>query len=84
VSAIEKIKLAAARLDPDEQYELFRWWVESPSFKERQLAALKRDLAVGLDDLDHGRYRTYTGKTILTLADEIGRSGRQRSKRTRS
>ena len=49
MSAVEKIKAAAARLDPDEQVELLRWWVESDTFKQRQLAALKRDLAVGLE-----------------------------------
>ena len=39
----EKIKAAAAELNPDEQVELFRWWVESDTFKTRQLAALNRD-----------------------------------------
>jgi len=82
MSAVEKIKLAAARLDPDEQYELFRWWVESESFKERQFAALKRDIAAGIDDLEHGRYRTYTEENAMTLAEEIGQSGRQRMRKT--
>lgn len=59
MSAVEKIKAAAAELDPDEQYELFRWWVESDSFKQRQLAALKHDIAIGVEQLDNGRYRTY-------------------------
>jgi len=58
MNAVEKIKAAAAQLDPDEQVELFRWWVESDTFKQRQLAALKRDLATGLEQLESGRYRT--------------------------
>jgi hypothetical protein len=41
MSALEKIKAAAAELGPDEQYELFRWWIESDAFRQRQLAALK-------------------------------------------
>lgn len=82
MSAVEKVKLAAASLDPDEQYELFRWWVESESFKERQFAALKRDIAAGIDDLDRGRYRAYTEENAITLAEEIGQSGRQRMKKT--
>jgi hypothetical protein len=44
---IEEIKAAAAELSPDEQVELFRWWIESDTFKQQQLAALKRDLAAG-------------------------------------
>ena len=43
-------RLTAALAD-DEQYELFRWWVESDYFRQRQLAALKRDMAVGVEDL---------------------------------
>ena len=37
MTAVEKIKEAAARLNPDEQYELFRWWAESDAFKEGNL-----------------------------------------------
>lgn len=83
MSAIEKIKAAAAELGPDEQYELFRWWVESDSFKQHQLAALKRDIALGLDDLDNGRYRTCTDSNVMQLAEDVGRSGRERLAKTR-
>ncbi len=55
MSAVDKIKAAAAKLKPDEQYELFRWWVESDGFKERQRAALSVELAKGLEDLEQGR-----------------------------
>jgi len=81
MSAVEKIKAAAARLDPDEQFELFRWWVESDSFKARQLAALKRDLAIGIEQLDNGRYQAYDDATVMQLAEDIGRSGRKRLKK---
>ena len=60
MSVLEKVKAAAAKLDPDDQFELLRWWVESDAFKTRQLAALKRDLAVGIDQLDRGQYRAFT------------------------
>jgi hypothetical protein len=56
VSTLEEIKAAAAALDPEEQAELFRWWTQSDTFRARQLAALKRDLAVGIEQLEHGRY----------------------------
>ena len=51
MTALEKAKAATAALADDEQYELFRWWVESDYFRQRQLAALKRDMAVGVEDL---------------------------------
>ena len=78
MSAIEKIKAAAAELGPDEQFELFRWWVESDAFKQRQLAALKHDIAIGVEDLERGRYQTYSASNVMQLAEEVGRSGRVR------
>ena len=63
MSAVEKIKVVAAKLDADEQYELFRWWVESDAFRQRQLAALKREIAVGVGQLAGGRYQTYQNRT---------------------
>ena len=83
MSAVEKIKAAAAELDPDEQIELFRWWVESDTFKQRQLAALKRDIAIGIEQLENGRYRTCDDSNVMQLAEDVGRSGRARLKKTR-
>ena len=82
MSAVEKIKLAAAELDPDEQYELFRWWTESDAFRQRQLAALKRDIAVGIGQLDSGRYQTYSEANAMQLAEDIGTAGRNRLKKS--
>ncbi len=81
MNAVEKIKDAAAKLDADEQYELFHWWVESEGFKQRQLAALKRDIAVGVDQLESGHHRTYDDANAMQLAEDIGRSGRERLKK---
>ncbi len=83
MSAVEKIKAAAAELNPDEQVELFRWWVESDTFKQRQLAALKRDIAIGIEQLEDGRYRTYDDKNVMQLAEDVGRSGRARLAKAR-
>jgi len=80
MSAVEKIKLAAAELGPDEQYELFCWWTGSDAFRERQLAALKRDIAAGIASLDSGRYQTYDDTNVMQLAEDIGRAGRERLK----
>jgi hypothetical protein len=81
MTAVEKIKAAAAKLNPDEQYELFRWWAESDAFKERQLAALKRDIASGIEQLNSGHYQTYDDSTLMQLAEDVGRSGRGRLKK---
>ncbi len=78
MSVLEEVKAAAAKLNPDEQYEFFRWWVESEAFKARQLAALKRDVAVGIDQLERGRYRTLTGETVMQLAEDVSRARRER------
>jgi len=82
MSAVEKIKLAAAGLAPDEQFELFRWWVESDTFKQRQLSALKSEIMAGLDDLADGRYQNYTDANVMQLAEDIGRAGRERLKKS--
>ncbi len=78
MSAVEEIKAAAAKLAPDEQVELFRWWVESDVFKQRHLAALKRDLVLGIEQLDRGRYQSYDDSNVMQLAEDVGRSGRER------
>lgn len=77
MSAVEKIEAATARLNPDEQFELFRWWIESDGFRQRQLTALKLDLAAGIDDLENGRYREYSDANVMQLAEGIGQAGRE-------
>lgn len=80
MSTLEEIKAATKRLKPDEQVELFNWWVRSDTFKARQLAALRRELAVGIDQLKQGNYRAYDDTNVMQLAEEVGKSGRQRLK----
>ena len=83
MSTLEEIKAATKRLKPDEQVELFNWWVQSETFKARQLAALKRELAVGIDQLEQGRYRAYDDTNVMQLAEEVGKLGREQLKRGR-
>jgi 16S rRNA C967 or C1407 C5-methylase (RsmB/RsmF family) len=71
MSAVEIIKAAAAQLGPEEQAELFDWWVKTPAFKEGRLAALKREVARGVDDLENSRYRIYEADHAMRLADEV-------------
>jgi hypothetical protein len=82
MSAVERIKAATARLNPDEQYELFRWWIESDGFRRRQLAALKQEISAGIDDLENGRYQEYSEAGLMHLAEDIGQAGRERLART--
>lgn len=84
MSAVEKIKLAASELEPEEQYELFRWWIESDSFRDRQLAALKNEIARGVDDLETGRCEVYSAADVMRLAEDVGRTGRKRLKKSRA
>jgi hypothetical protein len=83
MSVLEKVKAAAAGLNPEEQFEFFRWWVESDEFKARQLAALKRDLAAGIDQLERGQYRAFTDQDVMQLAEDVGQAGRARLKKHR-
>jgi hypothetical protein len=83
VSTLEEIKAATKLLKPDEQVELFNWWVQSDTFKARQITALKRELAVGIDQLDQGRYRAYDDTNVMQLAEEVGKSSRERLKNSR-
>lgn len=66
-----KIKAAAAELNPDEQVELFRGWVGSDTLKPRQLAALKRDIAIGIEQLENG---SLSNRPETTLG-ELRRNG---------
>ena len=77
MTKLEELKAATAALNPEEQMELFNWWIQTDAFKTRQLAALKRDLAVGLEQLDQGRYRTYDDSNLMQLAEDVARSGQK-------
>jgi hypothetical protein len=47
---------------------------------EKKLAALKREIALGIDDLENGRFQIFTEANLKRLADEICQSGRRRLK----
>jgi hypothetical protein len=81
VSTLEQVKAATKRLKPDVQVELFNWWVQSDVFKARQFAALKRELAVGIDQLGQGQYRACDDTNVVQLAETVGKSGRERLRR---
>ena len=78
VNTVEEIKAAAEKLTPDQQYELFQWWVQTEAFRTRQLQALKADLALGLQQLQRGEATSYDEASLRALGDEICSSGRKR------
>jgi hypothetical protein len=82
MNALEKIKAQASKLNPDEQYDLFRWWIESDGFKAKQLTALKKDIAAGIEDLENGRYQVYSESNAMRLAEDVCRRGRDRLAKT--
>jgi hypothetical protein len=47
---------------------------------EIKLDALRREIALGLDDFAHGRFQTYTENTLIQLANDIRLVGRNRLK----
>ena len=53
----------------------------NPIRSRRQLAALKRDLVTGIDQLDNGRYQTCDDANVMQLAEDVGRAGRTRLKK---
>jgi hypothetical protein len=69
--------MAAAKLNPDERFEVFRRWVESDVLRQRQLGSLKRAIGVGVDDLERGRYQTYSDANVMRLAEEVGIASRK-------
>ena len=78
MSALEKVKAVVAELNPEEQLEFFRWWVESDAFKARQLAWLKREIQIGIEDLERGRCKSYDESNLMELAEEVAKRGRHR------
>ena len=80
MSTLEEIKAATAKLDLEEQVQLFRWWTSSEVFRTRQLASLKHEIALGLAQLERGQYRIYDEDSLMRLAEEVGSSGRKRLK----
>ncbi len=83
MTTLEEIKAATAKLRPEEQVELFRWWTNSEVFRARQISSLKHELALGIDQLESGRYRTYQDANLMELAEEAGEQGRKRLKERR-
>jgi len=39
---------------------------------------MKKNIVAGVKDLDSGRFQTYNDANLMRLADEVGRSGRNR------
>lgn len=65
MTTLEEIKAATAKLRPEEQVELFKWWTNSEVFRARQLSSLKHELALGIDQPEGARHRTYQDANVI-------------------
>ena len=43
---------------------------------EIKIAALKSEIAIGIEDLDRGRFQAYNDASLMQLADDVCRLGR--------
>lgn len=75
---VDRTKAAAAPL------VLSGWRIKSDTFKRRQLAALKRGIVVGLEQLEQGPYCTYNDTNVMQLAKDVSRSGEPRLREARA
>jgi hypothetical protein len=41
---------------------------------------LKRDIGVGIEQLEHGRYRAYDDANVMQLAEDVSKADRKRLK----
>ena len=46
--------------------------------REQRLADLRKEVAIGLNDIKEGRYKTYTDATLKDLIEDVKREGRRR------
>jgi hypothetical protein len=76
MSTVAEIKAAAAELNIDDQFELLQWLAHSDALRQRQVEALKKELQLGVNDINAGRYKTYNDESLPRLAEEIAQRGR--------
>jgi len=50
---------------------------------ETKFALLKRAIAIGIEDLDNGRYQSYNSSNLMQLAKNISKRGKIRLKATK-
>jgi hypothetical protein len=71
MSTVAEIKLAVERLPGPERLELFHWFEETAEVRAEKLAALREDLALGLDQADRGELIS-GDKVFQTLRNDAG------------
>jgi len=58
--------------------DALRLFQEQLLLRERKLEALRRDVQIGLQDLEDGEYDEYDAEDIQSLAAEVNARGRER------
>lgn len=57
--------------------EALRLFKERDAYQQQRLADLKREIAVGLEQLERGEARTYNDETLKARFEEIKMQGRK-------
>ena len=78
MSTVEEIKAATANLKPEDQIELYRWLGEEKIFRQRQLEALREEIAIGIEQIERGESKVYDKQSLTNLAAQIKSEGRTR------
>jgi len=52
--SVEELKIAAAKLPPDDRFALAEWIEQNEDIRELRRAALLREIEIGLGQLDRG------------------------------
>lgn len=85
MSTVAEIKAAAAELSVDDQLELFQWLAHSDALRKRRIEDLKREVQIGIDQINSGQYTTYDSDSLAEMLKDISERGRRElAKRQRS
>lgn len=77
MSSVAEVKSATAHLSAQERWELYRWLGESEDVRQFRLGELRRDIAIGVQQADHGDLVPLdTEKTRTKLREFLRREGK--------
>ena len=79
MSTLQEIKPAIASLPQDEQFELWKWLSESRAVRQFNEEEFRREVQLGLEDLERGRYlQLKDDQALREYMDGVKARGRAR------
>ncbi|MBI4026162.1 MAG: hypothetical protein HY360_14340 [Verrucomicrobia bacterium] len=78
MSTVDELKAAAATLAPSERYELLKWLTSPDEVHKIQIEELRREIAIGIDQMEQDQYKAYDGKSLNELVKEVCVRGRKK------